>query len=207
VDGIQAFTLKRQAVAQQVWRISYAQLKRYGVRLKQLFYMRLMLMVVTGFTVVNIAATVLGGYVEGRPLFNPFAAWVDALLGQPRSVIDARAFSCPISTYNYYVTLTEDHCYLTLTGGAIAQVSVYISHGFVRHVYFKLRDNTLKVRDLLILWGRSANQNQEKRLLVARFVWPGSGIEVEALTVAYTGQFSPLVPIQWVYFKDTSWQE
>jgi hypothetical protein len=189
-------------VTRNLCSISYAQLKHYRARLKQLLYLRLMLMVVTGFTVVNVGATVLGGYLESRPLFNPFAAWVDALLGQPRSVIDARSFACPMSAYNPSAHRAEEHCYLKLTGSDIAEIDVFVSHGFVRQIYFKMPDNALKVKDLLVLWGTPAAQAKDE---AGRFDWPSSGIA--ASTFPYMGRFSPLASIRWVYFTDTTWQQ
>ena len=101
-----------------------------------------------GFTLVGLGVEALGQTAPPRP--NPFAAFADIFPGEPQSAVDARAFICTRGLYDY---LPNQHCSLDTAAGAFTQVGVVVADGVIDEISFRLRDDTLQVGDLMLLWG------------------------------------------------------
>lgn len=84
-------------------------------------YLRLALLLLTGFTAVGMGAEALGRNAE-TPL-NPFEAYLDIFPGQPLSAVVKRGVSCWF-VEDYYATPTQEHCVLTPTAGIFSMIEV-----------------------------------------------------------------------------------
>jgi hypothetical protein len=106
--------------------------------------------------VIGLSASTCGVVVLARSTIqptSPFASFADVLPRQPRSAIEAWGFTCPQmgeDDYEYHTCYT---CVLWPTAGPFAQVGVVISEGDIRQTVFTMRPNTLRVGDLMLLWG------------------------------------------------------
>jgi hypothetical protein len=165
---------------------SYKPAPRLSARLLVVFFM------LVGFTVVNVGTMVLAGHAT--TLSNPFSTYADILPGQHRSAVVARGFSCAMD----YLLSHDQYCTLDLETGISSQVGVVISRGAVRQTDFYLRENTLRIGDLALLWGTPDLRYGQS---VATFIWSGSG--VSAWGVFSSGRNPLLLPVQGVSFRDT----
>ncbi len=169
------------------------QLPPIAIHFKLPLYGWFMLAVFLGILVMVAAVTALARHMQ--PPSNPFSAYADIFQRQPRSALVARGFSCSHrAPDNYDIT-----CILKPPEGVFSQVSAGFSQDFIRYTTVMVRENMLRVGDLVALWGRPEVHEYGH---VAMFVWPSSG--VMASTYAYTGQFSLFLPLWSVAFWDTS---
>jgi hypothetical protein len=122
------------------------------------------------FTVASIVPRMLGRNTD--PPHIPFAAFADVFPGQPRSGVAARKFSCPMSDFGGYRGRTDEFCYLYLATGVFSRVGTTISKESIRVIYFTLRDNTLKMGDLMLLLGTPEVRDYG---YFSYFRWPQSG--------------------------------
>jgi hypothetical protein len=114
-------------------------------------FLRLVLIILSGFTIANLAVRTMGQYTTLRPP-NPFSEFADVFPGQPATAAEARAFSCQ-DKYNYSATghdLTILYCEVTPAESIFSSVQIIISQNVIRQCIFVTRDNTLKVGDLAI---------------------------------------------------------
>jgi hypothetical protein len=103
---------------------------------------------VTGFAVVTIGVKVLSKPIVAP--FDPFSAYVDIFPGQHMSAVRARGFLCN-STYDYYHDPAVEDCTFTPAAGVISGVNVAVSEDVIRQITFTMRENSLKVGDLVLL--------------------------------------------------------
>jgi hypothetical protein len=173
---------------------AYLYLERFNLVPQLPARLLVVLVMLVGFTGVNVAAMGLGGQATRPPdLFSSFA---DVFPGQPRSAVVARGFSCAMGTYP---VLPDEYCTLSPAAGAFTQVGAVVSHGIVIRTDFILRSGSLRFGDLAELWGVPENQEYEGHH-VADYFWHGKGVSASAFFD--TGRFSLFLPVRSVSFTD-----
>lgn len=103
---------------------------------------------------------------------NPLASYSDILPGHPRSAAEMRGFSCMLSAYGAAAT-PDQYCVLEPGEGPISQVAVTIDDDTIRTISFRMRDNTLNVGDLIMIWGRPHIQEYQHSVY---YYWREQGI-------------------------------
>lgn len=147
-----------------------------------------------GFSVVSAGVvTVVGNRI---PPSNPFASYVDVFPGQLRSAVEARGFLCYKETYEYR---PNEHCSINQPIGAFSQVGVVVSEDVIGQISFRIRANTLRVGDLMILWGMPEVQEHSRSVYL---YWRSNSIF--AIASHDTGRFSLFLPVRRVYFAATA---
>ena len=155
-------------------------------------YLCVVLILLTGFTVVSLSARMAAQYTAPPP--NPLASFADMLPGQPGSDLEARGFSCYGEDYDYQDA--EATCVIDLATGAFTRVGVLISgDNIIRYVTFMTRGNVLRLGDLMLSLGRPEMHRYGQHM---EFAWPGTGIV--ASTHAYTAQYSAFLPLWSISF-------
>jgi hypothetical protein len=117
---------------------------------------------------------------------DPFAAFADVFPGQPKSAATARGFSCPAGTYGS----PNEHCMLYLKGSVFSHVGVDVVDGTIRYSSFTVRKSTLRVGDLVLLWGMP---DIEARGDVVVLRW--HRIDTIAIGTSSIGKFSLLLGV------------
>jgi hypothetical protein len=158
-------------------------------------YLLVVFAVVAGFTAVNAGVRTLTGYTAAPS--NPFAAFADVFPDQPSSAAASRGFLCPSpGADDTYQDTSEETCSFRPESGPFFQVRVNISGDMIRHIDFRMRENTLRVGDLIGLWG-SPEVDEYSRS--AYLHWRSRGIF--ALATHDTGSFSLFLPVWTVNFS------
>jgi hypothetical protein len=145
-----------------------------------------------GFAIVSLGVWVLGRSVAPSP--NPFAAYADIFPGQPASAVEARKFLCSSGLYNY---LQNEHCTINPTTGAFSQVGVVLSDEIIIEISFRLRGDTFRVGDLMLLWGAPMVYEYSRSVYLH---WRSQG--VFALVRGYS-EFSLYLPIPRIAFVNS----
>jgi hypothetical protein len=159
-------------------------------------YALVVFVVVTAFAAVNAGVGALAGYMSTP--FDPFAAFADVFPGQSRSAVAARGFSCPsANAHDTYQDLSEETCTLSPESGPFSRVELVLSGDTISQIGFMMRDDMLKIGDLMRLWGKAEVQEYSRSVYL---FWRSRGIV--ALAPWHTGQFSVFLPVRWVYFLD-----
>jgi len=150
---------------------------------------------VLSFTILVLCAIGLGQ--STLPPSSPFASFADIFPGQPDDSIKARGFFCIMTPYNAQAESSDEHCNLKLEVGSISEIRVLVSQHLIRQIQFTLREDLLKIGDLMLFLGAPDNYQNAHSI---GFVWPGSGIYASA--DSETRLFSPLSPLRMVSFTD-----
>ena len=158
-------------------------------------YLRIALVLVIGLSASTCGVVVLVRSTA-QPT-DPFASFTDVFPRNPRSAIEARRFRCPppdeeTSNYN-----TGSPCFLWPIAGTFAQVGVVVSEGNIRQTFFTMRKNTLRVGDLMVLWGKPEIRTYSRSVYL---LWRSR--RIFAWVSDYTGWMSPFLPVWRVYFTD-----
>lgn len=166
---------------------------RVGFGVKLPLYLRIMLATLVSISVITLGVYALAQQME-QPS-NPFSPYVDIFLGQPQSAVVAQGFSCAMYFNGGYYSGLDDYCTLKLAQGAVSSIGVLISQDVGRQITFGLRENTLRLGDLVALWGRP---NVHQYGPSVSFSWRRIG--VTTLTLTYTRPFSLFIPVRSIYF-------
>jgi hypothetical protein len=142
-----------------------------------------------GIVIVSMTVVAIGRSAPIPP--NPFASFADVFPGQPRSAITAWDFSCVINSYAAFDGVPNEYCTFNPATGTFSQVRIAIYKNVIQSIVFVLRENTLTVGDLMLLWGRVTVRGINR---AAYFYWHRSGIAATA--VNHSGQFSLLLPVR-----------
>lgn len=102
-----------------------------------------------GFTVIIMSVRTLALTV-GEPS-NPFSAYANLFPGQSTSNVEMSKFTCALPDADD--RLIEEHCALKLLTGTFSEVGIITFGGIVRQISFIMREETLRVGDLMLLWG------------------------------------------------------
>ncbi len=148
---------------------------------------------VIGFTILNLCTRGLGR--STTPPSSPFASFADIFPGQPDDSIKTRGFYCIMTPSDAHSS--DEHCIVKLETGSISEIRILISQHLIRQIQFTLREDLLRLGDLMLLLG-TPNNHQNAHTI--GFVWPGSGIYASA--DSETRVFSPLIHLRMVSFTD-----
>ena len=147
-----------------------------------------------GIATVSITAVTICRSAPPPP--SPFASFADVFPGQPRSAVEARRFSCVTGSYNGSEGAPNEHCTLNSATGVFSQVSVGIYKDVVQSIYFTSHDNTIRVGDLMLLWGQG---NVREIGRTTYLDWRDNG--VTAAVINDTEWFSLYLSVETVYFQ------
>jgi hypothetical protein len=139
-----------------------------------------------GLTVVSLGAIAWARY--GVPSPNPFSSYVDIFPGQPSSALQARGFSCSME-FNRYTS--NEYCFSYPAAGVFSKVGVVVSKGVISIISFTMRENTLRLGDLMMLWGKPDFTENDRSTY---YFWRGSG--VTAIADNDTGRFTHYFPVR-----------
>jgi hypothetical protein len=160
-------------------------------------FLRLVLIVVSGFTVANVGVRAMGRVTASLPS-NPFAAFADIFPGNPGSAIEAYAFAC-LDNNSYYGNAAEQQCYFYPADSDFSTIDVLIYQGTIIRTTFLPRESEMTVGDLAVLL--ETNELTDFSNLSA-FVL--SENVVISRTATRPGQGSPYLPVLSVSFIDKS---
>jgi hypothetical protein len=155
-------------------------------------YLRVALILLTAFSVMSLGARAVAQHTEPPP--NPLASFADLLPGQPGSDLEGRGFSCYEEAYDYGAA--RDNCLIHLATGAFTRIGLLISKDrTIRQVTFSVRENTLRLGDLMLTLGRPEIHRYGHQMT---FYWRSTGIA--ASTIVYNGQYSAFLPLWSISF-------
>jgi hypothetical protein len=149
-------------------------------------YLLVVFSLLVGFAVVSLGVWALGQ--SAVPLPNPFAAFADVFPGQPRSAAQMRGFLCLTSAYG---SEPNEYCSVDLARGIVSQIDVYIAEDLIDEISFRLREDTLRVGDLMLIWGTPEIRENGHSVY---FYWRSMG--VTAMVTEYFGRFSHFLPVR-----------
>ncbi len=118
---------------------------------RRLSYLRFVIMLFGGFSLINLGVTAFAQSTQpGLAFSNPFLEYNYAFPGQISPALNSEVFTCfETHTYN---TLAEKSCSMNLASGIFSRIETSIYEGVIRQTTFTLRDNTLKIGDLALLF-------------------------------------------------------
>ncbi len=160
-------------------------------------YLRMALVLVIGLSASTCGVVVLVRSTT-QPT-DPFASFIDVFPRKPRSAIEARVFRCPPTDEDADEYYTGYTCFLWPAAGPFAQVAAVISEGNIRQTVFTSRPNTLRVGDLMVLWGRPEIRMYSHAVYL---LWRSHRIFAWVSDYAGHGQMSPFLPVWKVFFTD-----
>lgn len=133
-------------------------------------YLLALVLIVGGFTLAGLGAKAMQQSAPDLP--GLFAAYADIFPGQPRSAMQARGFSCPMSAYGSYRGSTET-CFLHLPPDAFEQITVVANREHIVQTSFVLRGNRLTLGDLAAVLGEPEISEMNH---VVTFQWQEAGV-------------------------------
>jgi hypothetical protein len=149
----------------------------------------------SGFTVAIITVKMLGQGLDQAS--NPFAAFADVFPGQPKSAAEARGILCAVSAYEY--NPPDDSCMVRHTSGQFSSVSVEIRAEMITAINFWLREDTLRVGDLILLWGTPDIREFSRSVYL---YWQNR--DILAIATHETKRFSLLLPVRRISIRDAA---
>ena len=158
-------------------------------------YLLAMLLLLLACTGVTLSVWGLGHSPQLPP--NPFISFADVFPGQPRSAVVSRGFSCLTSAYSGYSESPNEICSLWPKDGLFSQVSVGINQDIVQNILFTLHENTLRIGDLMLLWGQ---QDFHMYNGAGYFFWGNTHNTTSA--VNHTRRFSHFLSVRKVYIQN-----
>ena len=188
--------LRSQAVEQIVRENIYSESKNHTPPLKLPPLSLIVLILLSGFMVVNTGAMTLMEYIAPTPS-NPFTTYADVFPGQPVSAAEAIGFSCYTIGNNIDGDLFEKHCYSHPDTGAFSSLDILISEGIIRQITFIIRDDTMRIGDLELFLEEKSIHTYFQMVYI---YLPGS--LVIAKTTGQVGRSYLFVPVWSVSFLD-----
>ncbi len=141
---------------------------------------------VMGFAVINISASVFAQYTTLPS--NPFASFADVFPGQPRHNLEAHGFSCVRS---YPSTTQHEYCFLYPAAGTFSLIIAGVTQSEISSIGFTMRDSILRGGDLILLWG---SPHVDRRTHTLHFF--SDNLSITAYPVEPTWQFPLFLPVQ-----------
>jgi hypothetical protein len=160
--------------------------------------LHLPLIIVTAFTVFTVVTRVIAGFIPTPP--NPFAVYADVFPGQSRAALADHGFVCPPRVSGSYGAPAYASCEAWPTTGLFSQVRVTLAQDVIRQIDFVLRGTTLRVGDLITLWGSPHIVGARN---VQYYYWTGGAIQASALTVSQRHRL--LSPLNQVSIVQSGW--
>ena len=164
---------------------------------KLLLYLLVIFLTWLGFAAASMSAMALAQYTPAPP--NPFASFADVFPGQPRSSLIARRFSCLTGSYNFTEGAPNEYCTLNPASGIFSHVMVGINQDTIQNILFMVRDDTLRVGNLMLLWGKPEVHEYSRSVYL---YWRSRG--VFAIASHDTARFSLFLPVRRVSIGDTA---
>jgi hypothetical protein len=155
-------------------------------------YLLIVFSLVGTFSAGGIGMRVLTGTAAAPS--NPFAAFADVFPGQSRGAAVARGFLCFAGNAPGSEDLADERCILRPGSGAFSQVEVFTSGSVIRRLDFEIRQDELRLGDLILFWGVPEVQVYDRAVYV---VWRSLGIST--LVTRHSKEFSLFLPVQRVY--------
>ena len=154
-------------------------------------YLLVVLVLVSGFSVVILSIRLLP---QTAPPPDPFVSFADILPGQSKSDLAEQRFLCSTADHNYVEPL-EEVCVFDPPTGIFSTVAVSFVNDVSDGGFLFVRDGTLKVGDLVKLWGKPRIHQygywgQLKWLRSGDMDW----------TVSYKGRYSLFLPVGSIVF-------
>ena len=171
---------------EQIARVpDYPQTKQHVPSLWLPRYLMVVLILVGGFLIPLLGIRVLG---KDATVPDPVVAVADILSAQSESDLQARGFICD-HTHDY-VNEAGKWCVLNPPTGMFSSIAVLFVEGVSHKWLLQMRENSLKVGDLINLWGRPRIHQHDNW---GQLDWHSSGDM--NLTVSYKGRYSLFLPV------------
>jgi len=159
-------------------------------------YLRFVLILLSGFALANICATILAkSTAPALAPDNPFLEYANLFPGQPISAMEGGGFTC----WNSHTTNGSfvPACRVTPPSGAFSNIDLFISAGNIRQITFILRDDRLKAGDLVLLFGKPSFRRYTHNVF---FFWSNLFVHVSTTD---RGNPAPMRPVWSVTFAST----
>jgi hypothetical protein len=156
-------------------------------------YVRVMLLLTAVIAVLVVGWTI--PLSQGTQPSNPFSDYIAILPGQTWNSVVAQPFSC------YADNSVDNTAYCTRSpaSGPFSLIAVIVSDGVVSRIDLAVREGTLTVGDLALLWGRP---NARLYRQSVNLDWPSVG--VTASSWAESRRFGYFIPIIRLSFAQSS---
>lgn len=120
---------------------------------KNIALLKVVLIMASGFAAANVAIVVMArtALPVQAPL-NPFLEYADVFPGQPMAALQSRPVLCS-SSNNYYNRPAEHLCGMDVDSPLFSRVEPVVLNGYITKTTFTLRDDTLKIGDLVLMLG------------------------------------------------------
>jgi hypothetical protein len=136
------------------------------------------------------------------PVPNPMLAFADVFPGQPRAAVQARGFSCSVTEYKPDGSPLMEDCVLNQTTGAFSAIKLIISDNVVSLIRFVFCQNTFRVGDFVLLFGKPRMHRQGEWTY---FTWYSRGVLAIAPHQLDTKYRIPhTLAVHWISFTDTA---
>jgi hypothetical protein len=169
---------------------------RHRLSLQVPRYLLVMFFLLLGFAAVSAGTGALGRSAELPS--DPFVSFADLFPGQPRSAVVARRLSCLTTANNgMYYDAPIEICSLWPEDGIFSQVAVKVKEDVIQNTLFLLRENTLRIGDLMLMWGQQAVHSYNQGTY---FSWDDN--YHTASVINHTGRLSFFLPVRKVYIQN-----
>jgi hypothetical protein len=155
-------------------------------------YIWLIFYLLTGIT-ISVTGVSMAAY---REVSNPFAAFNDLFGDNARQAALARGFTCRDTRSGGLARTMSDYCAQRDIDEMFSGISMRMSGESAVEISFSLRENTLSLGDLVLLWGEPEIRQS---CTVVAITWPAHRIHGFAAPPS-NGQISYFLPIQSVSF-------
>jgi hypothetical protein len=152
-------------------------------------YVLIVFTLLISFATANAGAIVTGGMIVQAT--DPFADYTDLYPGRPREVLGTHGFMCLEPDVRYKHT---SYCSFKPATGIFSIIEVLVAQDdTIWEVDFVMREDVLKVGDLILLWGKPSVHPHVKSI---NFIWQNG----YWATTNYSRHVSFGLSVQKVYF-------
>ncbi len=166
---------------------------RSRIALRPPLYLVALGAILISFTAALLAARSLGQKTALPD--EPFAPMSDFFPGEPASALEQQGFLCT-APYSHEPPPSQS-CNLWPETGDFFQVRLVVSQNLITMSEFQIRGSSLRIGDLVRLWGRPESRRVGHQVFMS---WFGQRILAQAYSLS--GQFSLLLPVRSVYVMD-----
>jgi len=135
------------------------------------------------------------GFAGREPVVNPFLAYASLFPDQPWTSALAREFLCYDTVMPSPADVTEE-CVFRPQTGSLSQVNITVWDGIIIRLRFAVRENSLRVGDLAMLWGTPDLQSYAQG--ASLYQWHDHSMV--ALTSSNGGRFTYFLPVSYIHF-------
>jgi hypothetical protein len=174
--------------------IPYPRTKPHIPSLRLPPYLRLVLVLISGFTLIILSIRLLPQTAVPP---DPFTSLTDGLRGQTVTDLERRGFWCVPPEDYVPPSPSQLVCNLWPRTGIFSWVEVMFVEGEVRTSFALVREGELLVGDLVKLWGRPHIYQHDSS---GQLNWLDN--EDMALWIFYHGPYSLFLPVRSIVFTD-----